>query len=229
MGENARPSGGTGRYWDHEDCPHDDCDGELSQQDRFNVMCLSCERVWTHYKTESKHKLQTADFETVAEKPRVATDGGETPTDGGSQPVEREAVLERLDELREDSKRADRVYRYVESAHDEPAAVTDLLGVLRADGGLALEIRLNTGRRVICAVEIDGEARYPTWYHSAVAARSGRGDVRVRSVDRRHEVKEALEDRYPRVRLRSETPLADLEEAASDDRTGLRSHGGASA
>jgi hypothetical protein len=66
---------GTGRYWDHEDCLHDDCDGELSQQDRFNVMCLSCERVWTHVKNESKHKLQTADFETVAEKPRVATDG----------------------------------------------------------------------------------------------------------------------------------------------------------
>jgi len=59
---------GTGRYWDHEDCPRDNCNGELQQQDQFNVMCLSCEGIWTHVKSETKHYLQTADFETVQVK-----------------------------------------------------------------------------------------------------------------------------------------------------------------
>jgi hypothetical protein len=39
-------------------------------------MCLSCESIWSHVKTETKHYLQTADFETVAEKPITVTDGG---------------------------------------------------------------------------------------------------------------------------------------------------------
>jgi nucleoside 2-deoxyribosyltransferase len=73
----------TGYLWDHEDCPRKDCDGELQHQDKFNVMCLSCERVWSHVKTETKHLLQTEDFETVAEKPVAVPDGdGQT---GGFQ------------------------------------------------------------------------------------------------------------------------------------------------
>lgn len=68
---------GIERTWDHDDCPCDDCDGELQQQDQYNVMCLSCERVWTHVNNQTKHYLQTADFETVAEKPVVMTDGGQ--------------------------------------------------------------------------------------------------------------------------------------------------------
>jgi len=63
--------------WDHEDCPEDDCDGDLEQQDRFNVMCLACEAVWTHVTYESVHRLVTVDDETAAEKKRVATDGGQ--------------------------------------------------------------------------------------------------------------------------------------------------------
>jgi hypothetical protein len=27
--------------WDGKDCPRNGCDGELQQQDRINVMCLS--------------------------------------------------------------------------------------------------------------------------------------------------------------------------------------------
>jgi hypothetical protein len=62
--------------WDQEACPRDNCDGELQQQDRFNVLCLACEGVWTHVKTETTHSLQTAAFETVATKPIARTDGG---------------------------------------------------------------------------------------------------------------------------------------------------------
>lgn len=71
-------TGGPVMVWDHEDCPLDDCDGELQQQDKFNVMCLGCEAVWTHVKSGTKHYLQTEDFETVAEKPVAMTDGGNT-------------------------------------------------------------------------------------------------------------------------------------------------------
>lgn len=67
-----------GFQWDHEDCPRDDCDGELQQQDEFNVLCLSCEGVWTHWTDESDHVLVTETQETVARKPRVATDGGQS-------------------------------------------------------------------------------------------------------------------------------------------------------
>ena len=75
---------GTGmkRFWDDEDCPHDWCEGELQQQDRFNVMCLQCESAWSHirlpatYNEPEKHCLQDADGELWAEKPAVATDGG---------------------------------------------------------------------------------------------------------------------------------------------------------
>lgn len=76
MSESGESRSRTGRCWDHEDCPHDECDGELQQQDRFNVTCLSCEQVWSHIKTDTKHYLQTVDHETVAEQPVVIADGG---------------------------------------------------------------------------------------------------------------------------------------------------------
>lgn len=63
------PSGGPVLCWDHEDCPEDGCDGELQQQDRFNVMCLSCETVWGHSRTNSEHRLLTEDSEIAARKP----------------------------------------------------------------------------------------------------------------------------------------------------------------
>lgn len=63
------------RCWDHEDCPLDDCDGELQQQDKFNVMCLDCEAVFSHYRRGCFHWLKK-DFETVAKKKRAVTDGG---------------------------------------------------------------------------------------------------------------------------------------------------------
>lgn len=75
-----RTDGGSVFTWDEEDCPRDDCEGDLQQQDEYNVMCLSCEGVWTHWKDETEHILVTVDHETVARKPRVATDGGQ-PTD----------------------------------------------------------------------------------------------------------------------------------------------------
>ena len=127
------------------------------------------------------------------------------------------AVLDRLDELRESSERAARVYRYVDSAHDDQVSTTDLLHVIRAEPELALELRSNTGRRVIAAIETDdGTIRYPVWHHSAVAASCGHDDVQVSSVDRRHEVAETLTDRRPLVRLRSETPLTDLTDYGAD-------------
>ena len=122
-------------------------------------------------------------------------------------------VLERLDELRRDSIRAERVYMYVATGHDAPAKTQDFLHVLRDAPDLALELRANTGRDVISAAEDDhGDVRYCVWHHSAIAARSdGDAPVQVRSWDRRDEVESTLEDRNPRVRLREDTPLADLE------------------
>lgn len=74
--EQTLVTDGSGYVWDHENCPRDDCEGELQQQDEFNVLCLSCEDVWTHYNTGSEHILITPDQETVARKPHAATDGG---------------------------------------------------------------------------------------------------------------------------------------------------------
>jgi hypothetical protein len=66
---------GTERCWDHEDCPRGNCDGELQQQDRFNVMCLECEIVFTHQKDTDEHRL-IHDCKFVARKPRTVADGG---------------------------------------------------------------------------------------------------------------------------------------------------------
>ena len=86
--EATMPSGASSRdeddqpnglIWDREDCPEDDCDGELQQQDEFNVMCLSCEVIWSHIAFPTEHQLQTKTGQTVARKDRrVATDGGQS-------------------------------------------------------------------------------------------------------------------------------------------------------
>lgn len=122
-------------------------------------------------------------------------------------------VLERLDELRRDSVRAERVYQYVATGHQADCSTTDLLHVLRAAPDLALEIRANTGRDVIAAGTDDtGDVRYAVWRHSAVAAKvDGGPPVRERSWTRRSNVKQSLENATPRVRLRDDTPLWDLE------------------
>lgn len=122
-------------------------------------------------------------------------------------------VLERLDELRRDSIRAERVYTYVDTGHDTPVQTLDFLHVLRAAPDLALELRANTGRQVVAAVERDdGEYRYAVHHYSVVAAKAGSDDPTTREWTRRSDVKQTLEDREPRVRLRENTDLADLPE-----------------
>lgn len=74
MSGDAKSADGDYR-WDHEDCPRDDCEGELEQQDEYNVMCLSCEHVWGHFNTGSEHVLVTSDQEIAVRKKIVATDG----------------------------------------------------------------------------------------------------------------------------------------------------------
>jgi len=59
--------------WDNEDCPVDGCDGELQQQDKYNVMCLTCEDIWTHWASGEEDLLVTEDHEIVARKQRTAT------------------------------------------------------------------------------------------------------------------------------------------------------------
>jgi len=59
--------------WDYEDCPNGECDGELQQQDEYDVMCLGCEDIWTHYQTPSEHTLITAEGVTVARVEREAS------------------------------------------------------------------------------------------------------------------------------------------------------------
>lgn len=122
-------------------------------------------------------------------------------------------VLERLDDLRRDSIRAERVYTYVDTGHDAPVKTLDFLHVLRADPALAIELRANTGRQVIAAAERDdGEYRYAVHHYSAVAAKAGSDDPTDRDWARRSTVKQTLEGRDPRVRLREDTDLADLPE-----------------
>jgi hypothetical protein len=124
--------------------------------------------------------------------------------------VEHATVAARLEDL-QDTEAGQRVREYVTSARDTDVTVTDLLTVLRMDEDLALEVRSNTGRDVIAAVtDSTGETRYAVWRHSAVAARAGT-DARVRTVERRRDIKRTLEGRQPLVRLREETPLGKLE------------------
>jgi len=106
---DAIPDGGSVMTWDHEECPHEDCDGELQQQGDANVMCLSCEDVWGHHKNDEEHYLVSKASNIVARKPRVETDGGrELPTHhsvcrdcpdewvGGAQGVHRDAEIHSL-------------------------------------------------------------------------------------------------------------------------------------
>jgi len=85
---------GTERCWDNEECPRDGCGGELQQQDKCNVMCLSCEGICSHVKTETTHYLQTADFETVAEKSIAMADGGANTSDVDRSAVDEEYIEE---------------------------------------------------------------------------------------------------------------------------------------
>jgi hypothetical protein len=55
-----------GYVWDGKNCPRDNCEGELQQQDEANVMCLACERVWFHYRRARQHTLANQDGENVA-------------------------------------------------------------------------------------------------------------------------------------------------------------------
>lgn len=138
-------------------------------------------------------------------------------SDAMPAPDARQSVLDRLDALRGDSKRAERVCEYVASGRTADVSTTALLWVLRADPDLALELRASTGRHVIAAdTGSDGRTKYPYWAHSAVRAKAGIDDVRNRSLAARSVVADVLEDRRPHVRLRSETPLAGL--ALGDER-----------
>lgn len=122
-------------------------------------------------------------------------------------------VLERLDELRRDSVRAERVYQYVATDHKADASVTDLLHVLREAPDLALELRANTRQDAIAAVELeDGEYRYAVWQYSFVEEKLGDESPESRSWQYRSGVQKLLENREPRIRLREDTELADLQE-----------------
>lgn len=63
--------------WDHEPCPLDGCEGELQQQDDYNVMCLDCEAVFVHVTDDSMHYLVDQNHTTAAEKNKLVTDGGQ--------------------------------------------------------------------------------------------------------------------------------------------------------
>jgi hypothetical protein len=74
--EEIVTDGGVEMYWDDEDCPRVQCDGDLQQQDQSNVTCLECEEVWSHVKDDDEHLLVSAAGKIIKRKDRVATDGG---------------------------------------------------------------------------------------------------------------------------------------------------------
>lgn len=120
-------------------------------------------------------------------------------------------VLDRLDDLRENSKAAERAYQYVETEHDADCSPNDLLHALRLDDQLVVETRDNGGRTVVCAfTDSAGESRYPVYEYDTLAAEFG-GEIESRRIEHLRDVKRRLEHRSPRVRLRDETPLAGLE------------------
>lgn len=132
-----------------------------------------------------------------------------------SQEIQSEdPVLERIDELRERSKAAERTYEYVHSEHDAECSPSDMLHTLRQDESLALEYRDNDGRTVVCALtDNTGKSRYPVWEHSKYDS-----ETRSRTIEPLRDVKARLEARSPRIRLREETPLAGLEAPNDWDR-----------
>lgn len=74
--DGGEPEAGSERLWDHADCPRDGCEGELQDQGDYNVMCLSCNEVFTSYcGTGGLYWLQDESGEKVAEK-KAVTDGG---------------------------------------------------------------------------------------------------------------------------------------------------------
>lgn len=54
-------------FWTDEPCPHDDCDGQLQQQDDYNVMCLDCRSVFVHVAGDGHH-LVDRNNQTVAKR-----------------------------------------------------------------------------------------------------------------------------------------------------------------
>jgi|GEM_PF-2656928 len=68
---------GGSYFWDDVDCPRVQCDGDLQQQDEFNVMCLECEEVWSHVIENDEHLLVSVAGKIIKRKDRVMADGGE--------------------------------------------------------------------------------------------------------------------------------------------------------
>lgn len=131
--------------------------------------------------------------------------------------VHRDAVRERLHALEaEGYETARQVHEYIESGHQSRPATEAFLTVIRLDDALALEIRDSMGRDVIGALtDSHGVVRYPLFSHSAVAAKTGVGDVQTYSIEQYRGAADALEGRRPRVVLRDATELSEF--TAPDD------------
>lgn len=128
----------------------------------------------------------------------------------------RTIVADRLESIADEYKTAAHTLAYVESGRevDERPSTEALLTTLRIEPTLALEIRDGMGRDVIGAlVDHDGVARYPVWSHSAAKASAGLANVQDLTLERQPGARNLLENprRYPIVRLRDSTPLAELE------------------
>lgn len=52
--------------WDNRDCPND-CNGQLQQQDKYNVMCTTCKEVFTHVRNQNRNGLANSDGDIVVE------------------------------------------------------------------------------------------------------------------------------------------------------------------
>lgn len=125
----------------------------------------------------------------------------------------RDAVLERLTTLKSSGyETARQVHEYIESGHQSRPATEAFLTVIRLDDALALEVRDSMGRDVIAALtDTHGIVRYPLWSHSAVAAKTGAGDVQTHSIEQYRAAADALEDRRPIIVLRDATELSELD------------------
>lgn len=130
-----------------------------------------------------------------------------------SESIHRNAVEDRLAALdAQGYETAAQVHHYVVSGHESRPTTEAFLTTVRLDEKLALEVRDSMGRDVIGALTDDhGVVRYPMWSHSAVAAKTGVGDVRTRSLERYRAAASALEDRRPHIVLRAATELSGLE------------------
>lgn len=128
---------------------------------------------------------------------------------------ERDSVAARLADLREQYETAERMHRYHRDGREPDITTGDALTTLRLDEALALELRDSMGRTVIAAgTDEGGEVRYAVWEHSAISGRQST------TWQHRRDVASTLEGREPRVRLRSRTPLADVETPSEFQRRG---------